>query len=204
MDSTTRESGFSLLELVVSVAILTVIMTIAFRLMVQSQIGFDAVQIQAESHQNAEFAVHRVTEIIRGAGANPLNLVSTTGVQFIENPGSDTSRVRVKSDLDANGRFTDVVTTTGAGAFIVASEDVTIQHNATAQTLEIVDNNTTGSLPITIAENILDFRCPVNQTGYYPHSVLITIIAKSSRQLPLNDPRNLSITMTTQVQLRNL
>jgi prepilin-type N-terminal cleavage/methylation domain-containing protein len=210
MDRSARESGFSLVELVISVAILTIILTAAFTLMVRGQVAFDLNQVRAESHQNADFAVHRITEIIRGAGSNPLNATTVSALPFISNPGNDVTMVRVISDLNSDGTFDDVVNTgtAGVGAFIVTSEDVTIQYNATDQTLEIVDNTPSAShTPVIIAENIVGFSCPVNDATmnpWTPYAVLVTITAKSSRFVAMDAYMQQASVSSSLIHLRNL
>src|SRR5689334_9912736 len=100
MKNASPQSGFSLLELVVSVAILGIIMGSAFQLMGTSQISFDRNQVQAEAHANADFAAGRVTEIIRGAMSNPAN-ITLVNPFLITQPDGETS-IDIKSDLDGD------------------------------------------------------------------------------------------------------
>ena len=219
MKQTTQESGFSLFELVVTVAILTVVMGAAFNLMTRSQVSYDANQIQAEAHANADFAVNRVTEIIRGAGSNPTNLTTVNWIDFLTNP--DSSSVRVKSDLNGDGDVTDRVDAVSAATttqyHIISSEDVTLRYYPTetvvsgvtipARTICMIDNTpvpgTTASYdlaPIVIAQNILSFSCPA---GSNPREVTLSITAGPSRAISTSDPRYRSYATSARIRLRN-
>jgi prepilin-type N-terminal cleavage/methylation domain-containing protein len=218
MNGAGKESGFSLLELVVSVAVMTVVMGTAFLLMTRSQVSFDANQIQAEAHENAAFGLNRVSEIVRGAGSNPSNIATVNALNFLTNP--DASSVRVKSDLNGDGDVTDRIEAGGGASsqyFIIASEDVTLRYYPTdttvngtlipGRTICMIDNTpltgTTGSYdltPIVIVQNVLDFSCPV---GANPREIMLTITAGPSRPMSQSDPRYRSYTTSTRIRLRN-
>lgn len=212
------ESGFSLIELVVVVGILTIIMGAAFQLMSQSQISYDRNQLLAEAHQNADFATIRIAEIIRGSGANPNSKISINGLYFIRNKQNDgdainTSIVRLQSDLDGDTFVTDRAGGAGSEYFLLASEDVTLRffENQTTVggvtvppgTICMIDNTagTGQGVPIVLAEHIVAFNCPV--TPPIPEQVTLTITAGPSKAVPASDPRYITFTRTMQVRLRN-
>lgn len=213
------QTGFSLLELVIAVGLMTIITGAGFNLMTRSQISFDANQIQAEAHANAAFALGRVTEIVRGAGANPSNVATVNALNFLTNP--DASSVRIKSDLNGDGDVRDRVEDAGGGAssqfFIVSSEDVTLKYYATdtvvngvtvqGRTIGMIDNTpltgTTATYdltPVVIAQNILGFSCPA---GTNPREVRLAVSAGPSRSMQTSDPRFRSFAMETRIRLRN-
>lgn len=72
------ESGFSLLELVVSVAIITVIMGGVFQFMGQVQKRYQGNQVITESNQDARSAMEVMTQEIGQAGFNSISTLSTT------------------------------------------------------------------------------------------------------------------------------
>jgi prepilin-type N-terminal cleavage/methylation domain-containing protein len=214
-------AGFSLLEVVVVTAILTIIMGAAFELMNRSQASFDRNQLLAEAHQNADFAIVRVTELVRGAGASP-NGATAGSVQGVSNKETDASAdntelIRIRSDLDGDTAFDDRVdstTTTDAKYYILSSEDITVKffkdgdatHDIPANTLALVDNtpDTGGSaiqgVPFVLAEHINDFKAEISGDGA---SVTLTIEAGPSSITDPTDPRWVTFTRVMQVRLRN-
>jgi prepilin-type N-terminal cleavage/methylation domain-containing protein len=212
------EGGFSLIEIVVVVGILTIIMGAAFHLMVNSQESYDRNLILAEANQNADFATIRVAELIRGAGSNPNGTSSINSLNFITNKQNDgdeqnTALVRMKADLNGNGTVTDLVDTAiGSDYFLLVAEDVTLQWFAEDTTVNGVDvpANTIclihnvgddAGTPIVLAQHIVNFSCPVNPP--VPEELTVTIEAGPSRPMPVTDPRYITFTRTMQIRLRN-
>jgi prepilin-type N-terminal cleavage/methylation domain-containing protein len=221
MHRSTPEAGFSLVELVVGVGILSVLMGAAFTLMARGQQSYDANQLLTQSHQNAEFAVQRVSEIIRGSGCNPTNASTVNALQFVQS-GNTTSSIRVKSDMNGDGTFTDLVTsstTSSAWAIdpkylILSAEDVTIEYYATATTVTVAsstvdiparsitikDNSAPTPTPYVIAQNIMDFQAVLSADS---REVLLTITAGPNTPFSATDPRYRSYTTGTRIRLRN-
>jgi prepilin-type N-terminal cleavage/methylation domain-containing protein len=219
--SSTAESGFSLLELVVVVAVLTIVMGAAFSLMNRSQQSFDQNQLLAEAHQNADFAVIRVTELIRGAGANPEGFLSG-GIQAVTNleAGSstaNTSLIRVRADLDGDEQLlsrVDPDSNASAKYYILSSEDITIkflpdgdaQNNIPRNTLAFVDNTPDSGgaaiqgKPFILAQHISDFEAVISADGT---TVTLTVTAGPSTPIAEEDPRWVTFTRVMQVRLRN-
>jgi prepilin-type N-terminal cleavage/methylation domain-containing protein len=215
------QSGFSLIELVVGLAILTVIMSAAFSLMARGQQSFDSNQILSQSHQNAEFALQRVGEIIRGSGCNPTNVTSINSLQFVQS-GSTTASIRVLSDMDGDGAFTDLVTTSSTSTawaidpryLILSAEDVTIEYFADATTvttssgtvsipgrsITLKDNASSTPTPVVIAQNIMDFQAVPSADG---RDVLVSVTAGPNPPFSANDPRYRTYTTGTRIRLRN-
>ena len=220
-----NERGFSLLELLVCIGILTVIMGAAFSLMNRSQTSFDRNQLLAEARANADFAILRVTEIIRGAGSNPEGDASINSLRAVTNypttssTSPDLTLVRVRSDLNGDKDIEDRVDTTDpdfAPYFIIASEDVTIQHisvdttingvDVSGNTLILIDNTPdtddeiTQGVPVVLAQNVIEFSCPIEEN---PLEVTLTITAGPTREMDPSNSRFVSFTRTMQIRLRN-
>jgi prepilin-type N-terminal cleavage/methylation domain-containing protein len=200
-----RQTGFSLLELVVAMGLFTVIMGLVFKLVSESQQSFGRNQSAAEAHQNAEFAALRVTEILRAAGANPANIPSINVLSFIRHTTSgDATSVNILSDLNGNGTSNDNV----EGAlpftsdyFILTSENVTLRHNEDAHTIELVDNTTDGSSSVTLAENIETFQVEILENS---REAKVTITATPSvRFAKVAYGGESNHTVVTQTRLRN-
>jgi Tfp pilus assembly protein FimT len=213
-------AGFSLLELMVTVGILMIILAVAFRLMAESQIGFDRNQILAEAHQNADFAVSRVSELIRGAGAQPNGLSTVNTLPFISNKetsgsANNTQLIHIYSDLDGDGETIDRVSEveTQAEFYLVSSEDVVIKYYENDTTEGGVDipghsicmiDKTAGDLqdvPIVLASNIVAFECPYDPAN--PTTVTLTLTGGPTRNVPETDPRYITFTRVAEIRLRN-
>jgi prepilin-type N-terminal cleavage/methylation domain-containing protein len=213
------ESGFSLIELVVAVGVLTIILGAAFQLMTASQVSYDRNQILAEAHQNADFASVRIAELIRSAGANPNSTTTINGLNFITNKQNtgdpdNTALLHIRSDLDGD-KLTDhrVTGTVEARYFLLSSEDITIQwypNDTTvggvavpAHTICMIDNTpgTGQGVPIVLAEHIVNFECPV--TPPVPEQLTLTLEAGPSKPIPTTDPRYITFTRVMQIRLRN-
>lgn len=217
-----RQSGFSLLELVVVVGILTIIMGAAFELMNRSQTSFDRNQILAEAHQNADFAVTRVTELIRGAGANPEGAIAgaLNGITNTETEGGAASPqvVRVRSDLDGDKAVTSRVSAEddeSAQYYILSSEDVTIKYlpdgdaenDIPGHSIVLIDNTpdeeggpAIQGVPYVLAQHITAFSAAISGDGA---SVTLTIEAGPSSIIDETDPRWVTFERVMQVRLRN-
>jgi prepilin-type N-terminal cleavage/methylation domain-containing protein len=213
------EDGFSLLELVVVVGILTIIMGAAFQLMSSSQISYDRNQLLAEAHQNADFATIRIAELVRGSGANPNGTATINGLYFVQNRQNSADAenfgiVRMQSDLDGDREVISRVTpAVGSDYFLLASEDVTLRFFPDTTTVGGVTvpggticmiDNTAGAgqgVPVVLCEHIVAFSCPV--TPPIPEQVTLTITAGPSKDVAATDPRYITFTRTMQIRLRN-
>jgi prepilin-type N-terminal cleavage/methylation domain-containing protein len=213
------EHGFSLIELMIVVAILTIITGAAFALMQRTQESFDRNQLLAEAHQNADFAVVRVTELVRGAGCNPRQISAINEQNLVSNKDYGSSTVnthllRMLADLDCDGAVISRVSSSGSQYYILSSEDVTLKyfdvqttdHSVVvpAHSLCMIDN-TPGSnpdqfVPVVLASNIIGFDCTV---GSDPRTITLTVTAGPSKNVSPNDPRYVTFTRTCDIRLRN-
>ena len=203
--SRTRQAGFSLLELVIATGLFTVVMGVVFQFVVQSQKSFAANQAVADAHENADFASLRVAEILRGAGANPANIPSINSLSFLKytSPNNHSS-VDILSDLNGNGNSNDNID--GSAEFssrfyILTSENVTLRHNAWAQTIELVDHTAGASSSVTLVEHIKGFEVEILENS---RDAKITITAGSSAGTANNlSSVDATYTVVSEVKLRN-
>lgn len=77
------QQGFSLLELVLVILILSVVLASIFSVLNTSEKTFDAELANAEAQENARYAVDRISEIVQTAGNNPQNLTALNGLSFL-------------------------------------------------------------------------------------------------------------------------
>lgn len=220
IDTNRRSAGFSLLELVVVTGILTTVMGTAFSIINDSQTSFQRNRMLAEAHQNADFAISRVAELIRGAGANPSSSQTINAVKFFSNSAidggpADPGVVRLKADLNGNQTLNERVDTSSAGAasyYLLSSEDVTIKWYDTETSVAgatipghsiVLIDNTPGpgqGVPVVIATHIVDFACPASSN---PREVTLTLTGGPSTDVPESSPLFVSFTRVMQIRLRN-
>src|SRR4029079_16709099 len=84
MKSPNNESGFSLLEVTVALAVMTTIMGVAFMLLNNFQLAYQREEAYADAARNARFAVSRLEEIVRSAGTTPTRKTALKSVRFSE------------------------------------------------------------------------------------------------------------------------
>jgi hypothetical protein len=181
--------------------------------MTRSQINYDANQMMVEAHANADFALNRVSELLRGAGAAPANASIYNALAFLTNPA--TNQYRILSDYDGDGLLDSRLSTTTSNPdyYAMGSEDVTLrffpatttvgQVTIPANSLTMIDNTpgTGQGVPVVIASNIIAFN--ISWSGSTPTMATVTLTGGPSRQISPTDPRYRSFTRTTQIRLRN-
>ena len=202
MKRETNEQGFSLLEIMISLTIITLILGIAFGVLSRFQVSYRYELGYVDAQRNGRFAVARLNEIIRSAGTNPTGKTAVNWLTFVDFGGGNSSSTLVlKSDLDGDGATTS---TLGSNTdVIIASENVTLQLNSSTNTIEMVDNNQpTGSARriLPIAENIrsLTFSDPDGTR----REVDVTLSAVPSG-IATSDPQYREVQFTTTIRLRN-
>jgi prepilin-type N-terminal cleavage/methylation domain-containing protein len=199
------EQGFSLIEVTVALGVMTVIVGIVFTLFNRVQQNYRYEEAYADAARNGRFAVSRLEEIIRSAGTNPTGRTSVNWLTFVDFGGGDSSSsLHLKSDLNGDGATTS--TLTSDADVIVASEDVVLRLNSTANTIEMVDNNPPNAPQhpaVPIAENIqsLTFSDP-DTVNHSRKEVDITLTAIPAG-IATSDTLFRQVTFTANIRLRN-
>jgi prepilin-type N-terminal cleavage/methylation domain-containing protein len=207
MDTKRSEGGFTLMEMVVSLAILTVVMGVAFMLLNRFQQTYRYEDIYTDAQRNGRFAIARLNEIIRTAGTNPTGDMIVNGWRFVEfgSAGnfptgvSSGDSLRLRSDL--NGDRQSVSTITSDSDVIVTSENVVIRFEPANRRIIMTDLNTVGAGSVTpLADNIsnLTFSDPDGSR----REVLVELVAVPSGVL-VGDPMYREVRYTTTIRLRN-
>ncbi len=191
-------SGFSLVEFLLSALILLVVSMSVFGVLtnVQRSSSYQT-EVQAVL-DNTRTAMDSVTHILMQAGNDPLK----TGLEGVTITGA--SEVRIKSDLtgSAGGDKGDP-----DGDTSDSGEDVTIRHNATARTIELVPN---GGSAQTLAADISGFSMQyydaaggvVTGTGAAPNVRRISVSITGASSLPDPQTRQVfSVQMNSDVQI---
>src|SRR5205085_6355155 len=202
MKRETNEQGFSLLEIMISLTIITLILGIAFGVLSRFQVSYRYELGYVDAQRNGRFAVARLNEIIRSAGTNPTGKTAVNWLTFVDfGGGNSSSTLGLKSDLDGDGATTS---TLGSNTdVIIASENVTLQLNSSTNTIEMVDNNQPTSSArriLPIAENIrsITFSDPDGTR----REVDVTVSAVPSG-IATSDPQYREVQFTTTIRLRN-
>ena len=199
--SRASQAGFSLLELLLVVGMITVTMGATMSLLVSSQRVYSAEQATADAQENARFALSRLSEILRGAGNNPASIqtfnpltstsVSNNGTPVA--PGTAGNQVRVFADYNGNGTFNDNISSSDN---IISSENVTLRLSAAG--IEMVDN-TPGGVVSPLAQDIQSLAFTESPDR---RSITITVTARSARAIP-GETGFRTTTATGRVRLRN-
>ena len=211
-----RTAGFTLIEFVLSAGILVIILGAAFQLNVLLQRRLGPAQLMAQAHANADFAVNRAADILRGAGANPSNSSVFNSLAYLESP--DEASVRIRSDYNGDGDVLDRVGTVERNPdyYFVTSEDITISlfEDETdvdgtiipAGSLAMIDNtpnpsSSEAASPVVIATCIRSFSC--TPVGNPIREATLLIVAGPSQAGPQVDPSALEFTRSLRIPLRN-
>ena len=194
------QNGFSLLEVTVALAVMTIVMGIAFSLLNGFQQTYRYEESYADAQRNGRFAIARLNEIIRSAGNWPGGTTAVNGASFVEFLNSGTA-IRLKSDLNGDRLFTTSVSSNSD--VIITSEDVTIRLNGNA--IEMVDN--TGTAPpdrrvLTIADNIRSVTFSDPDVSNSRREVVVDMVAVPSG-IATNDPRFREVHYVSNIRLRN-
>ena len=202
MQPTTNQKGFSLIEVTITLGILTLIMGIAFTLFNSFQKAYQTEVSYVDAARNGRFAVARLEEIIRSAGTNPTGRTAVNWLTFVDfGSGNSSSSLHLLSDLNGDGATT--ATLAANTDVIIVSENVTLQLNSATNTIVLVDNNQPTTSPrrtVTIAENIrqLTFSDPDGSR----REVDIDLVAVPSG-VPTSDPRYREVRFSSNIRLRN-
>ena len=196
-----QEAGFSVIELLISVGMITLIMGATINLLFSSQRIYSGEQATADAQENARFSISRLSEILRGAGNNPASIqtfnpltsTSVTNNGTAVAPGTPGNRVSIFADYNGNGTFNDNISSSDN---IISSENVMLRLNGT--TIEAVDN-TPGGVTSPLAQDIqsVTFTEAIDR-----RSITMTVTARSARAVP-GDTTYRTVTMSSSVRLRN-
>jgi len=204
-----NERGFSLVEMTVALAILTVVMGVAFMLLNRFQQSYRYEEAYADAQRNARFGIARLNEIIRSAGTNPTAKTSVNPTNFVSllaptttsGTAVSSSSIQLRSDL--NGDALNTTTISANSDVIVTSENVTLRLDQANRRIIMDDNTVVPPLSVPIADNIrsITFTDP-NGASNTNKSIQVQLIAVPSG-IPDGDPRYREVSYTATIRLRN-
>jgi prepilin-type N-terminal cleavage/methylation domain-containing protein len=207
-------AGFTLVELLIAMAISVCVLTMTMVVAAQVQKGYDIELEAAAARNEAEFAVTAIARELRAAGANPYLLTTspcpvagTTFRPILRNPDGDglPDDIRLHSDINPPNKALGGVV---AGTCTESNEDVTITHDPATRTINRRDNNTEATAtPFTdgVITNLTFEYLDVNRAATAVDNnvcfVRVSVTATTRRV----DPRTsqpISYTVTDEVRVR--
>ena len=204
-----QESGFSLMEVIIALLVLTVVLGMAFSLLNRYQQSYRYEEAYADAQRNARFAVARLNEIIRSAGTNPTanttvnptNFVSLLAPTTASGTAVSSSSLQLRSDL--NGDTLNTTTVSSNSDVIVTSENVTLRLDAANSRIIMDDNTVNPPLSVIIADNIrtLTFTDP-NGASNTNKAIQVQLVAIPSG-IAVGDPRYREVSYNATIRLRN-
>jgi type IV pilus assembly protein PilW len=183
------ERGFTLIEILVAVAILATVMVVLSTIMISSNRQHSKTVRQAEIQTDVRQALDLIAAELRQAGAD------SSGVGIIPIVYADSIQIHVRSDLNGNGTIQTAE----------PSEDITYSYGLASKS--IMRNPGTGAvvmLPNVTAMRLSYFDASNQPLPLLPlstsdaalvHSIGMTVTAANADSLP--------ITVTTRITLRN-
>lgn len=204
-----NHSGFSLLELVVVLLVLTTIMGIVFSLLNGFQQSYRYEEAYADAQRNARFAVARLNEVIRSAGTNPRSITTVNQSDFLEmlepttTHGTEISSeaIRLRSDLD--GDTLNATRISLNSDVIVVAEDLTLRLNQTTRQIVMDDNTVSPAISIPIADNIRSIRFTDPAGSARTHKAIRIEVVAVPSGIEEGDPRFREVIYGAMIRLRN-
>lgn len=183
--------GFSMVELLVTIAILTTFVAAIAPLMEGGHRSFSTERAIADALDDARFAMGRIAELVRGAGSNPRRVRPLVPVTI--DPGGTT--VRLLSDFNGDGDLLDSPFGTDGIASLPAPEDVTLSLVGT--TVMMQDNTPAAGGLVPVAEDVVSLAFVA-----LPGRITTVTVGVRSVQNP-GAPLTRVVTLVQQVARRN-
>ena len=145
-----REHGFTMIELMIAMLVSMLVLGSAASVISAVQNTYAHQMDDATVEQEARFAMDWIRRTIEQAGSNPYSV----SVTDCPSPGTAVQSIRIDPDGDglsddiriqADAGIPDGLIVGSTGACTQADEDVTIAHNAVANTITRFDRGTDGA-----------------------------------------------------------
>ena len=208
MKPATNQSGFSLMELVIGLMLITVVTGVSISLLSRFQTSYRYEEAYADAQRNARFALSRLNEIIRSAGTNPTGKMTVNESDFAvlispttSGTSSTASSIQLKSDL--NGDTLNTANISANSDVIVTSENVTLRLDAVNRRIMMDDNTVSPVQSVPIADNIisLSFTDP-NGATRTNKTIIVSLVAVPNGIIQ-GDKRYREVAYSGAIRLRN-
>jgi len=185
--STARgSSGFTMVELLMVIAVMTIVMAVAVGSFDNISRFFTRENVKGDAQKKARFGLETMIQDIQLAGLNP-NGVAGGGIQL-----ATATSIRVASDLNFDGDFAD------------ANETVTYALNGT----RLQQTNNLGTE--TLLDNVSSFRLTYFNAGgtQLPEPIVISDVRSVGVAIVISNPAGrdgtISRSYSTRIRCRNL
>ena len=209
------ESGFSLIELIVAMAVSLGILGAAMTLTLQVQQRYSIELEAAAVRSEAQFALDWIARELRAAGANPYNITTSAcpaaGTTFRPiriNPDGDAlpDDLRMHADLNPPNKLLGGA----SGACTEANEDVTISHDPVNRVITRRDNNppaTATALAMTdgVITNLTFTYLDINRVVTAQDGLVAFVGISVTAQTRVPNPQSgqpAAVTVTDEVRVR--
>jgi Tfp pilus assembly protein PilW len=208
MKSTNNQSGFSLMELVIGLMLITIVTGVSISLLNRFQSSYRYEEAYADAQRNARFALSRLNEIIRSAGTNPTGKMTVNESDFAvlispttSGTASTASSIRLKSDL--NGDTYNTANISANSDVIVTSEDVTLRLDAVNRRIIMDDNTVSPVQSIPIADNVISMTFTDPNGSTRTNKTIIVNLVAVPNGIIQGDKRYREVSYSGAIRLRN-
>ena len=147
-----KNAGFSLIELLVTIAVLSVVSGAAISMMYQSQFVYTEQSQMAATSQNLRSAMDQVVRVVRQAGSDPLEMIAVPAITVL---GS--GHVQVSSDLTGS-----IASSTGNSLESVGDPDGTLSSIGEIVTFRFDSDNEQLFMDMGYGEGVLAENVHIN------------------------------------------
>lgn len=140
-------AGFSLLELLISVVIITVVMGTVFEFMAQAQKRYQGNQVTTESNQDARSAMEIMTQEIGQAGNNPNFSINGYAPTFTANKSLSAAISTAQAQLQCAGLAPDI-------SQINPGDWLSIDTGANAEMVQVISTSAVSGSPCSGSNQI--------------------------------------------------
>jgi prepilin-type N-terminal cleavage/methylation domain-containing protein len=199
-----KESGFSLIELLITVAVLSVISGAALSLVYQSQFSYTAQTQLAEESQDLRSAMDLIIRSLRQAGSDPLEMIATPAVTIL---GQDHIQIAADVTGSVDSITGNPLESTGDpdGALNSIGELVTVRYDSSEERLYL----NMGYGEAVLADNVTEFNLSFLDEAGMPTTVnddiarvQVSMTGKTARTDLQTKKRN-AISFSSEVFLRS-
>ncbi|MBI3654457.1 MAG: prepilin-type N-terminal cleavage/methylation domain-containing protein [Acidobacteria bacterium] len=205
----TNENGFSLMEILIAMMMMTIVMGVSISLLNRFQTSYRYEEAYADAQRNARFALARLNEIVRSAGTNPTakTTVNPTDFAVLQSPtttsGTAVSSASIQLKSDLNGDSLNTTHVSADSDVIVTSENMILRLDATNRRIMMDDYTTSPVTSTPIADNVisLTFTDPNGSTNTNK-TIVVTLVAVPNG-ISRGDSRYREVSYSAAIRLRN-